>query len=205
MFGGGGIRGGIGLFRLWRFSRMFGGDDPMGIEEGGRAWPLNGSRGDYPDDFHSMETESERRGFVNKVFYMLSAQIVLSVLVAIPFAIYREVVFKFVDHHHWIVVWFAAMFFATMICIFCLRGLASRPPWNYLLLFTFTVLEGVNIGFLMLYTNPQLVGSIALTTGAIVLSLALDKMYSRTNTVKVQISKPKSHAKFRFEMLVGSG
>ena len=175
MFGGGGIGGGIGMFRMWRLSRMFRGD-PMGVEEGPGSLPLTSQRGlnnDYPDDFIAMESENERRDFVRSVFFMLSSQIMFSVCVAVPFAIYREIILKFLQQHHWVVIWFAAMFFATMICIFCLRGLVSRPPWNYVLLFIFTALEGINIGFLMLYTDPALVGSIALTTGIVVLTLGL--------------------------------
>merc|ERR1712032_334625 len=102
--------------------------------------------------------------FVQKVYSILVVQLVITALIAAPF---QSVSRGFLKANMWM-YWFAV--FGSLFLILCMScccmEAAQRFPTNYLMLFGFTVLEGVIVGFVSaMYTTDSVVLAAGLTAG----------------------------------------
>jgi len=88
-----------------------------------------------------------RSGFIQKVYGILAAQLLLTVLVALPFNIYAPV-YKFVHAHSWIWIIVCVFNLVLIVVMFCFSSVLRKFPLNFCLLFAFTLTEGVLVGLI---------------------------------------------------------
>mmetsp|Transcript_3897 Transcript_3897/g.8946 ORF Transcript_3897/g.8946 Transcript_3897/m.8946 type:complete len:269 (-) Transcript_3897:151-957(-) len=104
-----------------------------------------------------------RMGFVRKVYAILSVQLVITALIATPFALFCD---KFWVKEHIVFFYLALAGSVAAVCaISCCQQAARTFPTNYALLFTFTVFESIVVGFVIsMYTLPSILLALAATS-----------------------------------------
>jgi FtsH-binding integral membrane protein len=119
-----------------------------------------------------------RSGFVRKVYGILSAQLVLTTLIALPIQLNPEWV---ITHRS---VAQIAMFTSIGLVVgvgCCCQEVARKYPQNYVFLLLVTVCESVIVGFISaMYTTQSVVMMMALTAG-IFLGLTFYAMTTKTD------------------------
>lgn len=121
-----------------------------------------------------------RRGFVRKVYSILSFQLLLTVAIATPFYLYCDA--TWIKHN--MGIYYAALSL-TLVLIFgmscCCQQCARQYPTNYLMLFGFTAAESVTIGFVItLYTVNSVLLAVA-TTAFVFFGLTLYACFTKTD------------------------
>mmetsp|Transcript_40029 Transcript_40029/g.72573 ORF Transcript_40029/g.72573 Transcript_40029/m.72573 type:complete len:247 (+) Transcript_40029:89-829(+) len=118
--------------------------------------------GGYDEEFSIKDATMEvRRGFVRKVYGILCAQLLLTVVVAGCICRMDKTV---LIANQWMMGVSLVVTFGTLIAMACCRDFARKFPANYLLLFAFTAAEGVAIGFLSAqYTSASILWAVGLT------------------------------------------
>jgi len=119
-----------------------------------------------------------RRGFIQKVYGILAAQMFATVLIALPFYTMPEAQ-EFVVYNPGLV--YVALFstLAFMCVISCNPQIARTHPYNLALLAGFTVCEAFLIGVICVYSEGVLVA--AIITAFIVASLTMYAFTTRTD------------------------
>lgn len=109
--------------------------------------------------------EFMRRGFVNKVFGLLSAQLVLTALVAAPIVLVPA--FKaFVSANPWVVMLSSLGSLALILVLSFSESARHSHPTNLILLAAFTALEGIVVGAISAsYALPTVALAVAVTGG----------------------------------------
>mmetsp|Transcript_97225 Transcript_97225/g.299734 ORF Transcript_97225/g.299734 Transcript_97225/m.299734 type:complete len:242 (+) Transcript_97225:98-823(+) len=106
-----------------------------------------------------------RRGFIRKVYGILSVQLLLTVLVALPF---QWVSKRWLVANQWLLWLSVVMTMVTICAMTCCQEVTRKFPTNYVLLFTFTAFEGCTVGFFCAHYTWQ---SVLLAAGITVLIL----------------------------------
>lgn len=119
-----------------------------------------------------------RIGFVRKVYGILSAQLLVTVLVAAPFQLVDA---AWLRHNQWLLYLSVGVTLSTICAMTCCQDLARRYPTNYILLFTFTVFEGITVGFFSAAFSWQSVLLAAGITVAVFLILTLYACVTKTD------------------------
>lgn len=88
-------------------------------------------------------TTQVRVGFVRKVYGILCAQLLVTIIIAAPLSQART----FVKSNVWLLFLSIAMTTASACVMACCRDFCRKFPHNYIFLFTFTVFEGILLGF----------------------------------------------------------
>mmetsp|Transcript_56725 Transcript_56725/g.161045 ORF Transcript_56725/g.161045 Transcript_56725/m.161045 type:complete len:246 (+) Transcript_56725:77-814(+) len=88
-------------------------------------------------------TREVRMGFVRKVYGILSAQLLLTVLIAAPI---QQMPTQWFKDNIWMMQASLIGSLCTMCALACCPDLGRRFPTNYLILFGFTVCEAVIVG-----------------------------------------------------------
>lgn len=119
-----------------------------------------------------------RSGFVRKVYGILSAQLVLTTLIALPIQLNPE----WVIMHRSVAQ--VAMFASIGLVVgvgCCCKEVARTYPYNYVFLLLVTVCESVIVGFISaMYTTQSVLMMMALTAG-IFLGLTFYAMTTKTD------------------------
>jgi len=127
----------------------------------GETAPLNGQQ-PQPLDVKDAAVEV-RRGFVRKVYSILSLQLLITTAIAAPL---QTVSAEWMRRNTWLLILSVVMTFVTICAMTCCRDLVRSYPTNYILLFTFTGFEGVMVGFVSAAYTWQ---SVVLAAGITVL------------------------------------
>jgi len=111
-----------------------------------------------------------RQGFIRKVYGILCVQLLVTVAVAYP--IQRRGP-TWVDAHPWL-VWVSMFGSMAIVCSFlCCRDTVKKVPLNYIMLFGFTVFEGMLVGVITsMYTSQSVLIAMA-TTAAITAGMTI--------------------------------
>ena len=113
-----------------------------------------------------------RLGFIRKVFGIISAQIVLTGIF-IYLSCSSPSFAKF-QHESPILLGFTLILsLITCICISCSRYLSRTFPYNYLLLFVFTLCESYSVGFICTMYSHEVVLLAAFMTSGITVGLTI--------------------------------
>jgi len=92
-------------------------------------------------------TDEVRKGFVRKVYGVLTGQLILTALIA--YVLYQAGQDRSWLHSHEWLLWVSVIMTVSSICVMaCCENLCRRYPTNYFFLFTFTAFEAVMIGFI---------------------------------------------------------
>jgi len=84
-----------------------------------------------------------RMGFVRKVYGILTAQLLFTVVIAAPF---QRMSPAWIQSHQWMLGVSCAVTFVMICAMSCFREATRRFPTNYLCLFVFTTFEAVVVG-----------------------------------------------------------
>jgi len=119
---------------------------------------------------NDLQPDEMRKGFIRKVYGILSAQMLLTVLMIIPFYTVPALqVFVILNPG---VVWVAfAMTIIFMCVISCNPQLAQNFPYNYWLLGGFTICEGFLLGVTLVHAEGVFLA--ALVTAITVVALTI--------------------------------
>jgi hypothetical protein len=105
-----------------------------------------------------------RSGFIRKVYGILSAQLVLTAFIAFPIS---QMSPDWVAAHVMYLQGACIASLVLMISVICCINIAKQFPYNYVFLFTITVLESVIVGFVSAMYTTESVLVAALMTGLI--------------------------------------
>lgn len=101
-----------------------------------------------PDEHHCIPADIDaelRVGFIRKVYGILAAQMILTVVIA-GFCMSSHSIRLLVLHMFGSTVMRIAMFVPTLAVLCCMQAAKNHYPANYLLLFAFTVLMALDVG-----------------------------------------------------------
>lgn len=119
--------------------------------------------------------EEVRRGFVLKVYGLLSAQLLVSVGLAAPF---QYMTSQWLIANVWLLFLSSALTLSSVCIMACCKE-AQVFPLNYILLSIFTLSEGLFVGmFSANFTWQSVLGAAVITTAVVVLLT----MYAATTT-----------------------
>mmetsp|Transcript_105922 Transcript_105922/g.299452 ORF Transcript_105922/g.299452 Transcript_105922/m.299452 type:complete len:259 (-) Transcript_105922:28-804(-) len=119
-----------------------------------------------------------RLGFVRKVYGILAMQLLLTVAVAAPLQLVGA---AWLQANQWL-LWVSMAMSMVLICaLSCNPELARQYPANEVLLFGFTIFEGVLVGFASAAYSWQSVILAAGTTAAIVVGLTVYAFFTKTD------------------------
>ncbi|XP_008149343.1 protein lifeguard 1-like [Eptesicus fuscus] len=116
--------------------------------------------------------ESIRRGFIVKVFLLLSAQLVVTGTIIGVF-IFWPGLKNWVHKNPWFTYAIFPAFFAVLIVLACCEKMRRQVPANYILLGLFTVLEGLMLGAVSVFYGAEEVLWAIGATALVTLSLTL--------------------------------
>lgn len=127
-------------------------ENPFLIDDGaaGERQPLTGNRGALQeagadDKLNDFSENGLRLGFIRKVYGLLTAQILLTILIATPFRTWPDLN-EFAASNPQL-LWIALAASLVFICLLtCIPEAARTFPNNYLLLFGFTITEAFLVG-----------------------------------------------------------
>ncbi|KXN90945.1 Bax inhibitor 1 [Leucoagaricus sp. SymC.cos] len=136
--------------------------------------------GDLPDDFKygvsvSESSQEIRSAFVRKVFTILLCQIAATCLVGGVISQSQDAVF-WVQMHVWS---FYVPLFGTLINLGLLYWKRHSPPWNFILLSTFTLMEAFTLGVVVAFFDNKVVLQALLITVGVFLGLTLFTFQSK--------------------------
>lgn len=121
---------------------------------------------------------SVRSGFVRKVYGILSAQLLLTTAIAVPFT---QMTVQAVQSHTWILYVSMAVLVATMCSMMCCANMMREFPTNYIILLVLTSSMGVLVGFISaMYTWQSVCLAAGITVG-IFLSMTLYAWTTKTD------------------------
>ena len=122
--------------------------------------------------------ERFRKGFIKKVYGILSLQLVATTLIAAPFVLSDDHIK--IDQFKWL-FWMSMITSLTIMLLFaCIPRLMRQVPLNYTLLAVFTIAEGLTVGCISsLYSTASVVMAFGMVTAV---SFALSLFAARTST-----------------------
>lgn len=144
----------------------------------------------YQDDFKATIDDSDNRvieiqigmrlGFIRKVYGILSVQLLITTIFTL-FSMYWTSWKQFQMGHIGIAWIMIILTFVLPIIIICCPGSMRQVPQNYIVLFLFTFAESYLVSFVCALTQPQLVFMAAFMTFALVVSLTIYAMTTKTD------------------------
>lgn len=121
-----------------------------------------------------------RIGFIRKVYGILTAQLLFTVLICI-IPMTSESFRDFQREQYWLLIVFAILPLFCSIALVCFRNVAKQVPYNYILLFAFTVAEAYIVSFICSFYDPVVVLSAALITCGILAGLTAYACCTKTD------------------------
>ena len=129
---------------------------------------------------YELENKDDRLGFIRKVYLILTTQLLITT-VFVLFSVFVDSYRDFVEDNFWV---FITCFISTIIVIcllFFVPGLHKRVPYNYALLFLFTLLESYTISCLTAFYDPETVALAAGCTAGLTFVLTLYAFFTKTD------------------------
>lgn len=121
-----------------------------------------------------------RLGFIRKVYLILSVQlIVTAIFVAI--SCFNDKYIRFVYENKWLIFVCLAVNLICMYTLIYVRKVARAVPWNYLLLFLFTITEAYMVSAITTQYDPTTVFIAAVLTAAVVIALTIYACTTKTD------------------------
>ncbi|XP_051033172.1 protein lifeguard 2-like [Phodopus roborovskii] len=122
-----------------------------------------------PNPFNDM---SVRRGFIVKVFIVLSVQLLTTIAVISVF-VFCKPVKKWITTVPWFMYALMPAVMVVVIVLACCRDVRRQVPVNYILLALFTLLEGLLLGSMSVFFKAEEILWAAGATTVVTLSLTL--------------------------------
>ena len=118
------------------------------------------------------EDPDERIGFIKKVYGLLSAELLFTVLfVMLP--VFSEGTRNFMRTQWWLYIVMGCVLLITMLVLFCSRKIARTVPDNYIVLSIFTGSFAYCVAAITAFCDPYTVLAAMVVTAAVVLTLTV--------------------------------
>lgn len=127
----------------------------------------------------SFSDQAIRMGFIRKVYGIVFAQLVLSIIIAVPVAVHAKTFGS--ASVAGLQLFSTVMLMVTLLAMFCCQDLARRAPQNYICLFVFTICEGVMLGGFCSQHTLQSVILAFVATALVVGCLTLYASFTKTD------------------------
>jgi len=135
--------------------------------------------GAEPGRFYLKDAQADiRMGFVRKVYGILSAQLVLTAMIATPIMSMGK---TFAQQNVWLAGVSSVFLLSTICAMMCCQDLTKKFPQNYALLTIFTIAEGVLVGFTAAAYTWQSVALAAGVTALVFLSMTAYAWNTKTD------------------------
>lgn len=121
-----------------------------------------------------------RLGFVQKVYGILTCQLIFTVLLSI-ISMTSKSFMLFQVQNYGILIFCIILTLIIMIVLFCYKEASRTTPYNYILLSIFTVCESWIVSTMCGVTNPKIVLMATVMTLGIVISLTLYAITTKTD------------------------
>jgi len=116
-------------------------------------------------DYEAFRIESDRLGFIRKVYSILSAQLLFTAFLSL-FAFLVEPYREFLQESLWFIIICLVGTIVTVLLLFCVPSLARKYPTNFMLLTLFTLFEGLLLASFTSFFEPlDVVLALFLTAG----------------------------------------
>lgn len=119
-----------------------------------------------------------RLGFVRKVYGILCVQLLMTIVIALPF---QQMSPQDLQGKAWMLPISMFLSLASICCMACVPSLARNFPMNYLMLALFTGAEGVLVGFVSAQYNANVVLAAAGVTMIIFACLSVYAWTTKTD------------------------
>lgn len=104
-----------------------------------------------------------RNGFIRKVYGILTAQLLLTTVIAFPIS---QMSPQWIEENREYATIAMVVSLVLALSTICCRNMAREVPYNYMFLLAFTICEAVLVGFICaLYTAQSVLLAVALTAG----------------------------------------
>jgi len=123
-------------------------------------------------------TAEIRAGFVRKVYGILSAQLAMTVAVALPLASRGQ---RFLYSNAGLMIAATVLMCLSVMVMSCCHRIANKFPLNYFLLFIFTIAQGVIVGGLCAAYTWTSVGLAASSTALVFFAMTVYAFTSKTD------------------------
>jgi FtsH-binding integral membrane protein len=121
-----------------------------------------------------------RLGFIRKVYGILAAQLLVTTIFCILSMSSKS--FKVFQIQNMALLYFFLIMTIALPCVIvCFQSAMRSYPYNYLVLGGFTISESYIVSFICGYTNPRFVFMAAFMTFALVISLTVYAMTTKTD------------------------
>lgn len=116
--------------------------------------------------------ESVRKGFIKKVYSILTVQLAIT-LAIITLFVFHKPTNIWIKEHHWL-IWVAfGVTLVTMIAMACCESVRRTSPMNFIFLSIFTLAEAFLLGTMSTVYDPDIVMMAVGITAAVSLGLTL--------------------------------
>lgn len=121
-----------------------------------------------------------RLGFVQKVYGLLTCQLLFTVLMVI-ISMTSKSFLNFQVQNYGLLIFFLVLNLVIMIALFCFPNTAKNVPYNYILLGLFTFSESWIVSTISGLTDPKIVFMAAVMTLGITVALTLYAITTKTD------------------------
>lgn len=118
---------------------------------------------EFLDRFEKLAGDSNRKGFVGKVFGILLAQMIVTTIFC-AFCYTNEPIRQFIVDSPVLYLFAAIVSLILALTLACVKSIARAVPTNYILLFCFTICESYCVATISAFYEPQSVLLAALLT-----------------------------------------
>lgn len=140
----------------------------------------NNFNGSTPADLESKLSQTNRIGFIRKVYSILTVQLLIT-------AIFTSICLASVGMQEFMVRNPSLMgicivvYMISMYTLVCYPKVSRAVPWNYLLLFLFTAAMSYLVGFISSQYSPRIVAAAAILTALMMIGLTAYACYTKTD------------------------
>lgn len=111
----------------------------------------------------SFSDESVRKGFIRKVYSILTLQLAMTLAIMTPF-VFHEPTRIWAVNHLWLLWVDFAILFVLIIALTCFESLRRTSPINIILLGLFTIAQSISLGVLSaLYARDAVLIAVGIT------------------------------------------
>jgi FtsH-binding integral membrane protein len=118
-----------------------------------------------------------RMDFVKKVYSLLSICVLITFF-ACCLSMFNESYRTFQQHDIAVLITAIVVSLAILICVFCFMENLRKVPYNYLVLFSFTMCQSYIVSYMCSTTDPQIVLIATIMTVCLVIALTVYASYT---------------------------
>lgn len=144
------------------------GDDPeMGVHS-----PRSGKAGDARSSYRNFMDKAIRRGFIRKVYGLLTVQLAITTAITLLFSMNNDVK-HFVQRSPGMLLSAWVLSLVLIIALACCPNVRRKYPINYIALFSFTLVKSYLVGVISSFYDTDIVLLALATTAAVTLALTV--------------------------------